>query len=57
MEKTVPQEDEAVSPIPDGKLWRPGHVGVCNLGYEFKPNQQTYKLIGKCVLTTLHVFR
>jgi hypothetical protein len=24
----VPQEGKALSPITDGKLWRPGHVGV-----------------------------
>jgi hypothetical protein len=29
MENMVPQEDKAVSPIPDEKLWQPGHVGVC----------------------------
>ena len=29
MENMVPQEDETDSPIPDGKLWRPGYVGVC----------------------------
>ena len=28
MENVVPQEDEAVSPLPDGKCWQPGHVGV-----------------------------
>jgi hypothetical protein len=25
----IPQEDEAVSPIADGKLWQPAHVIVC----------------------------
>jgi hypothetical protein len=29
MGNKITQEDEAVSPIPDGKLWKPGHVGVC----------------------------
>lgn len=28
IESMVPQEGEAVSPIPGVKLWRPGHVGV-----------------------------
>jgi hypothetical protein len=27
-ENMVPQEDETVSPIPDGKFWRPGHVSI-----------------------------
>jgi hypothetical protein len=29
MENIVPEENEAVSPVADGKLWRLGHVGVC----------------------------
>ena len=28
MENMAPQEDETDSPNPDGKLWRPGYVGV-----------------------------
>jgi hypothetical protein len=29
MANMAPQEDETDSPIPDGKLWRRGYVGVC----------------------------
>ena len=29
VENMIPREVEAVSPIPDGKLWRLDHVGVC----------------------------
>jgi len=28
MENVVPQEGEAVSPIPDGEFWRPCYVSV-----------------------------
>jgi hypothetical protein len=29
VQNMVPQEKEAVLPIPDGKLWPPDHVNVC----------------------------
>jgi hypothetical protein len=29
LENKVTREDEAVSPFPNGKLWKLGHVGVC----------------------------